>query len=249
MNVVVINGTPQHGITHYMKELFLDRIRAVDVHVGTREDTGVSIVEFYPDDMPPFCRGCKTCFLRGEQFCPHIGQVDPIWKAMLNADLMVFAYPVYALRAPASIKSLLDHLCVHWTVHRPAPELFSKTAVIITNSIGAPNGSSQKDVRTSLNWMGVSNVHVAGAQMMGDIVLSSLTDKHRVMLERKMSRLADKVLPVHPQEHMSLKVAGIFKLAKMEHAGIAKAELSGKYELPEGAEHSLDVQWYIDHGW
>ncbi len=136
MKIVVVNGTPLKGVTYHMKEMFLEPLRE-----------GNEITEFQPKDMPPFCVGCKNCFFRGEQLCPHADKTMPIWEAMLAADLLVFAYPVYALRAPASVKSLLDHFCVHWMVHRPDERMFSKTAVILTNSVGAPNGSAQKDVK------------------------------------------------------------------------------------------------------
>ena len=89
-----VNGTPIKGVTHYMKESFLK-------HLGP----GHEVTEFYPEAFPQFCTGCKNCFLRGEAKCPHLGAADPIWQAFLRADLLVFAYPVYALRAPASVKS------------------------------------------------------------------------------------------------------------------------------------------------
>lgn len=41
----------------------------------------------------------------------------PVWNAVLAADLLVFAYPVYALRVPGQMKSLLDHFACHWMVH------------------------------------------------------------------------------------------------------------------------------------
>jgi multimeric flavodoxin WrbA len=44
---------------------------------------------------------------------------------MTDVDLIVFAYPVYALRAPGQVKALLDHFAVHWMVHRPKSEMFS----------------------------------------------------------------------------------------------------------------------------
>lgn len=86
-----------------MKEQFLTNLK---------ENNG--LIEFYPKDLLQFCMGCKNCFMNGEEKCPHTELVKPIWNAVLNADLLVFAYPVYALRASASIKSLLDHFCVHW---------------------------------------------------------------------------------------------------------------------------------------
>lgn len=228
MKIVVLNGTPVKGITHTMKELFLQNLPE------ERE-----VVEFYPEDFPPFCLGCKSCFLQGEDKCPHTAQTAPIWKAILDADLLVFAYPVYALRVPASLKSLLDHLCVYWMVHRPDPEFFRKTAVIITNSVGAPNGSAQKDVKTALNWMGLSRIHLCGAPMMGDIFVDSLSDKHRKMLEKKMRRLADRVRNLRPCKRMSIKVSLLFSMAKLQHKMVLKGE-----DTP-----SLDNAHYLNHSW
>lgn len=228
MKIAIINGTPVHGVTYHMKTLFLDQLKGDN-----------QVKEFYPKDIPPFCMGCKSCFIAGEEKCPHYASVNPIWAAMLEADLLVFAYPVYALRAPASIKSLLDHLCVHWMVHRPEPKIFEKTGVIITNSVGAPNGSAQKDVRTSLSWMGVSKIYACGASMMGDIFIDKMTEKHREMLLRKMCKLADKVSNIKPRRRKSLKVNLFFSMCKLQHQMALKSE----------THPSLDNQHYIDHGW
>ncbi|MGM9550131.1 MAG: flavodoxin family protein [Faecousia sp.] len=228
MKITVINGTPQKGVTCFMKEQFLGHLRSEN-----------EIKEFYPKDLPPFCVGCKNCFLRGEDKCPHAAVMTPVWNAIMEADLLVFAYPVYALRAPASIKSLLDHMCVHWLVHRPEPEFFTKTAVILTNSVGAPNGSAQKDVKTSLQWMGLSKIYTCGAGMMGDIFIDTMTPEHRKMLADKTRALAEKVKAVKPRKRMGLKVKLLFGMAKMQHAMVLKAE-----EVP-----SLDNAHYIQHGW
>lgn len=228
MKITVINGTPQKGVTYLMKEEFLGHLRE-----------GNEITEFYPRDLPPFCVGCKNCFLRGEEGCPHVSVMTPIWNSIMKADLLVFAYPVYVLRAPAAIKSLLDHMAVHWTVHRPEPEIFTKTAVIITNSVGAPNGSAQKDVITSLHWMGLSKIYTCGAGMMGDIFVDIMSQKHRKMLEKKMYKLATKVKEVKPCKRMCLKVKMLFGMAKMQHSMVLKSE----------TKPSLDNAHYLKHGW
>ncbi|MGO5052063.1 flavodoxin family protein [Lachnospiraceae bacterium LCP25S3_G4] len=228
MKIVVINGTPIKGVTYHMKEMFLEHIRA-----------GNQITEFYPNDLPTFCVGCKSCFLRGEQKCPHRDKVEPIWNAVLAADLLVFAYPVYALRAPASIKSLLDHFCVHWMVHRPDAKMFKKTAVIITNSVGAPNGSAQKDVKTSMSWMGVSKIHTCGAGMMGDIFWEKMLPKHKKMLDNKTRKLAEKVHKLTPCMHKSIKVKVLFTICKFQHKMVMKSEKN----------LSLDNEHYIKNGW
>ena len=228
MKITVITGTPVKGITFHMKEMFLS-------HFGADAE----ITQFYPKDIPEFCVGCKSCIMKDEALCPHHEKTGPIWQSILEADLLVFAYPVYAMRAPASIKSLLDHLCVHWLVHRPEEQIFSKTAVIITNSVGAPNGSAQKDVKTSLNWMGVSRVYTCGAGMMGDILWNSITPEHVKMLERKTTRLYNRVSGLRPLKHMSPKVSLLFFGCKQMHKMILKGE-----DVP-----SPDNQHYLDHGW
>lgn len=228
MKITVINGTPQKGITYHMKEMFLNHIR-----------DGNEITEFYPVDMPPFCVGCKTCFLQGEQLCPHAAKTMPIWEAMLESDLIVFAYPVYALRVPASIKSLLDHFCVHWMVHRPDERMFSKTVVILTNSVGAPNASAQKDVKTSLSWMGVSAVYTCGAGMMGDILWDKISNEHAKMLRHKADKLYKKVCNLKPHQYMKLREWAEFFICKRLHQMVLRSE-----KTP-----SLDNQHYLTHGW
>ncbi len=230
MKITVITGTPQKGITYLMKEEFLKHLR-----------DGNEITEFYPKDMPPYCLGCKNCFIKGEDKCPHRSDAAPIWDAIMNADLLVFAYPVYALRVPASVKSLLDHICVHWLVHRPQPDMFRKKAVIITNSVGAPNGSAQKDVKTSLTWMGVSQIYTCGMGMMGDIFIDKLSDAHREMIEKKMKKLAYKVKNSKLKKHMSIKVSMFFTVSKYLHKTVCKQIHKSFHTLKDNNQKRIDV--------
>lgn len=60
MKIAVINGTSIKGVTYTMKEEFLNSLRE-----------GNDITEFYPEEFPDFCTGCKSCFLLGEEKCSH----------------------------------------------------------------------------------------------------------------------------------------------------------------------------------
>ena len=55
---------------------------------------------------------------------------------------------------PGQLKALLDHFGCHWIAHRPKKAMFTKTAIVLTQSIGAPNKAAQKDVTTCLNRKG-----------------------------------------------------------------------------------------------
>jgi NAD(P)H-dependent FMN reductase len=211
MHIVAITGTNVKGCTHQMMTLFLE---------GLRE--GNTVDEFVlPRDGPPYCLGCKTCFLRGEEHCPHADTVLPIWNAMLGADLIVLAYPVYALRAPAQVKALLDHLCVHWFVHRPKPAMFSKRAVIIAQAIGAFYRAALRDVSTSLSWLGVSDIRKLGVGLMEDIYWDKLSQKRRDMITGKIRRLSARIR-AEKTPSMSFAVWQKFTMCKLLHRKTSK---------------------------
>lgn len=230
MKCVVINGTEQRGCTYNLKEIFLDELKPDE------------LMEFYlPKDGPSYCRGCKLCFIKSESLCPHYDKVNPIWQAILDADLIVFAYPVYVLRAPGHVKSLLDHLGVHWFAHRPDPRMFDKTGVIITQSIGAPNRAAQKDVETSLNWLGVSRVRKIGFGMMEGVIWEEISEKRREGFESKMRTFARSFRNLTPVG-MSLKTKFYFQMCKMMQENLLKKTSDDK-------DLSSDVKHWLEQGW
>ena len=228
MKIVVINGTEVKGCTYRMKELFLENLRNDN-----------DLIEFYlPKDMPKFCCGCKTCFNKSELLCPHAEYTMPIWNAILDADLIVFAYPVYVLRTPGQVKALLDHFACHWMVHRPDKKMFSKRAVIITQSIGASNSAAQKDVATSLTWLGVSNIKRFGFGTMGSVKWDEIKDKRRRKVEDELKELSKQYISPKPISQ-NIKVKIFFFVSKMLHKNLFKNE-----DVP-----SADNQHWIDNGW
>ncbi|NMA06664.1 MAG: NAD(P)H-dependent oxidoreductase [Ruminococcaceae bacterium] len=230
MKCVVINGTEQKGCTYNLKEMFIDELKPEQ------------LTEFYlPKDAPAYCTGCKTCFMKSEKLCPHFQKVNPVWQAMLEADLIVFAYPVYVMRAPGHLKTLLDHLGVHWFAHRPDPIMFDKTAAIITQSIGAPNRAAQKDVETSLNWLGVSRVKKTGFGMMEGVIWDEISEKRRNRFEKKIRAFAKRFKNLRPARK-NLKTKFFFQMCKTMQTSLSK-------NTPEGQEVSVDLKHWIDHGW
>ena len=228
MRITVINGTEVKGCTYNIKEIFLEDLR-----------DGNEITEYYlPKDLPYFCCGCKTCFFKSETQCPHAQNVMPIWNSMLAADLLVFASPVYALRATAQMKSLLDHLCVHWMVHRPDEKMFSKKAVILTNAIGIFNSGAQKDMATTLTWLGVSKIKKFGIGLLEGVIWDELSEKRRSIIIEKVKKAAMNSNCAHPARK-GIKVKLLFFATKMMHQNI------GKKENPLSA----DNQYWKEKGW
>ena len=228
MKITVINGTEVKGCTYNIKEIFLEDFRE-----------GNEIVEYYlPRDLPYFCLGCKTCFFKSETLCPHEQNIMPIWEAILAADLLVFTSPVYALRASAQMKSLLDHLCVHWMVHRPDERMFTKKAVILTNAIGVFNSGAQKDMSTTLMWLGVSRIKKLGIGLLEGVIWNELSEKRKNSIARKVKKFAKKNQSANPARK-GMKVRLLFFVTKMMHQKIAKKE----------NPLSADNQYWKEKGW
>ena len=213
MNITVVNGTEIKGCTYNIKELFLEDLRE-----------GNEVTEFYlPKDLPHFCLGCKTCFFKSENECPHAQYVMPIWEAILNADLLVFTSPIYALRTTGQMKSLLDHFCVHWMVHRPDERMFDKTAVILTNAVGAFTGGAQKDIGTSLSWLGISKIRKSGIGLIEGVIWNELSEKKREAIAINTKKLAAKCKNIKPVGR-GIKNRLLFAIMKAMHGAAAKKE-------------------------
>ncbi len=149
MKITVINGTEKRGVTCKLKNIFLEQFQSAE------------ITEYYlPKDCPSFCAGCTSCFMRGEETCKDYLYVNTIEKSLKEADLIVMTSPVYVLHATGAIKALLDRLAYRWMPHRPAPEMFKKRAVIITQGVGSGAKSTAKDIKDSLSRWGISKIGV-----------------------------------------------------------------------------------------
>ena len=200
MKITVINGTEKRGVTYKLKEMFLSNFK-----------DGAEITEFYlPADCPSFCKGCASCCLNGEQTCKDYEYVRRIENSLINADLIVFTSPAYVMHATGGTKALLDHLAYRWMPHRPAPEMFKKRAVIITQCLGAGAKSAAKDVKHSLNWWGVSKIGVfTGA--LGNIFWDKISLKRRKKLTEKIGRLSKKFAKINYSKPARAKFKTKFK--------------------------------------
>lgn len=82
------------------------------------------------------CRGCKTCFIKGEEFCPLKDDRDVLIGKMMASDGVVFASPNYSYQVSAIMKTFLDRL--GFVFHRP--RFFGKvfTSIVVQGIYGGP---------------------------------------------------------------------------------------------------------------
>ena len=224
MKITVINGTEKRGVTCKLKNIFLEQFQSAE------------ITEYYlPKDCPSFCAGCTSCFMRGEETCKDYLYVNTIEKSLKEADLIVMTSPVYVWHATGAIKALLDHLAYRWMPHRPAPEMFKKRAVIITQGVGAGAKSTAKDIKDSLSWWGISKIGVFSGILINDIAWDRLPESRRKKLAYKITKLAKRFAKINYDKpaHTKLIIKVKFSVSRI----IQKKKVG------------LDNEYWYNNGW
>ena len=82
-------------------------------------------------DLKP-CRGCFTCFMKGEQHCPIKDDHGEIARKLEEADGVIFASPVYSMHVTYLMKTFIDRFA--YTFHRPC--YFGKYAIGVSTAGG-----------------------------------------------------------------------------------------------------------------
>ena len=229
MKITVINGTEKQGVTYKLKEMFLEQFKSAE------------ITEYYlPKDCPSFCVGCTNCFLKGENSCKDFDYINKIENSLIQSDLIVMTSPAYVMHATGAMKALLDHLAYRWMPHRPAPEMFGKRAVIITQCLGAGAKSAAKDIKHSLSWWGISKISVFSSALMSDIIWDKLSEKKRKKLSANIRRLARQYSKINYAKpaHTKLSTKIKFTLCRLIQNKVRKSGNAGR-----------DYEYWYNHGW
>lgn len=82
-------------------------------------------------DLNP-CRGCRVCFDRGEEHCPNRDRLIETRDAIVEADGVVLASPVYVNDVSGRMKTLIDRLA--FVCHRPR---FMRTPFLLLATTGS----------------------------------------------------------------------------------------------------------------
>lgn len=161
--IVVITGSPRkNGNSMVMANAFIKAAEAKG-HIVTRFDAAMKNVGG--------CRACETCFKAGKA-CSFDDDFNTIAPAILEADAVVFATPVYWYSIPAQIKGVIDKLfsfCV------AGKDIAGKECALITcceeEDTSVMDGVRIPVERSAalLKWNMVGEVLVPGVLNAGDI--------------------------------------------------------------------------------
>lgn len=104
MNIVVFNGSPNgpQGNTEVLIQEFL---------TGAREGgTTETEVVYLRDKEINRCTGCLSCWLKTPGDCIHQDDVPDLHEKMRNADVLVFASPLYVYTVTGLMKDFMDRI-------------------------------------------------------------------------------------------------------------------------------------------
>jgi len=226
LKTVIIYGVEHKGNTYNAVQLFKKSL-------GLNEN---DIIEYFlPKDMPYFCIGCNNCFVKGEEYCPSQKYVTPVKEAILNAELIILASPVYLFHITGQMKVFFDHFGFQFMNHRPNKSMFSKTALVVSIAAGAGMGSAIKDMAGNLRYWGISTIYKFGFAVFASN-WDEITEKNKQKMYRKIKEISNKImLGTNKKNRPNCIIKGLFYIFRMLH--------KKSYLLPYDKEHWKSQGW------
>jgi multimeric flavodoxin WrbA len=230
MSVTAFVGSARRlGVTHRAARRFLDELESLG-------DVRGELV-FLSDHDIGLCRGCKACFIRGEEFCPLQDDRDLLVEKMASSDGVVLASPVYSFQVSARLKALLDRL--GFALHRPCFHGKAYTSIAVEGRYGGRDVVRYLDfVGGALGFNVVKGSSVA-CKKNPDTAQEPMADGERRRMDEVLARQARRFheqLTRPPFPAPTLLQLFAFRMAR---TGI-------RLEL---AEDRRDHAYYREHGW
>lgn len=221
MKTVVINGQNHKGSTYHIGKMLADKL-------------GGEITEFFlPKDFDCFCVGCNSCFIRGEQLCPHYDRLEPIMNALDEADVIILTSPVYVYHTSGSMKAFLDHCGYRWMVHRPEEKMFKKQAVCVSTAAGAGMKSTNKDMSDSLFFWGIPKIYRLGYAVRSTSY-SNISEKILTKIDKDTTVLAGKIKSKNGRVKPNIKTKAFFMIVRMLQKSEGMSPIDNAYWKERG---------------
>lgn len=122
MKIAIFQGSPKKGNTAALTQAFKEGAEAAgheveEYHVGRMKIAG--------------CLGCEYCHTKGNGECIQKDDLEKIMPAYLEADMIVFASPIYYFTMSAQIEAAIQRV---YCIGKPA----KATKVALLLSSGSP---------------------------------------------------------------------------------------------------------------
>ncbi len=206
MKITIIHGQSHKGSTYNIAKMLADKLDG-------------EVQEFFlPRDFNDFCVGCTSCFMKNENLCPHFEKLKPLTEAIDEADVLIFASPVYVYHVTGAMKNFLDHYGYRWLVHRPNEDMFRKQAVCISTAAGGGMKSTNKDMADSMFYWGVARTYKYGVAVRATSY-NKISDSIKTKIDKKTTQLAKKIKSKNGKIKPDIKTKMFFNIMRMVQKG------------------------------
>lgn len=176
MKILVIMGSPRKGNTYHAAE----RIREIIQEQVPVEWEYVMLGDLNLEQ----CRGCLSCIVKGEEYCPIKDDASNMEQKMQDADGVIFATPVYGMQVSGLMKVFIDRHS--YIFHRP--RFFRQKALLLTTA-------GVMGIKEVLNYLdGVARIWGLDVAARVGITTGILSEKRQKENERRLRAAAEAFL-------------------------------------------------------
>jgi multimeric flavodoxin WrbA len=224
-----VGSARKNGVTHRATREFLNDLESFgDVR---------SEIVFLSECHLRLCRGCKTCFFRGEECCPLFDDRDVLIDKMRRSDGVVFASPTYSFQVSAVMKAFLDRL--GFALHRPRFHGKAFTSIAVQGRHGGRGVVKYLDfVGGALGFNVVKGSSVT-CRRNPNTALEPMVEEERRKMDEALARQSRRF-----HEQLSSPAFPSPSLFQLWAFRMARTSI----ELELGGENR-DHAYYRDHGW
>jgi multimeric flavodoxin WrbA len=145
MKVAIFNGSPRKENTSAMVQAFREGAEAVGHEVEEYQVGRMKIAG---------CLGCEYCHTKGEGSCVQKDDLEKIMPAYKEADVIVFASPIYYFTMTAQMEAAIQRV---YCIGKPAKA--KKTYLLLSS--GSP-GVYDAAIAQFKAYMGYAGIEAAG---------------------------------------------------------------------------------------
>ena len=165
MKIAIFNGSPRKENTSAMVQAFCEGAKAAgheveEYHVGKMKIAG--------------CLGCGYCHTKGQGQCVQKDDLEKIMPAYLEADMIVFASPIYYFGMTAQMESAIQRVfCVG------KPQKAKKAALLLSSGSPGVYDSAIAQYKGYMAYTGIQDMGVItanGAENKSDAKLKEIRD-------------------------------------------------------------------------
>jgi len=167
MNILVLNGSPRAGgNTAAMISAFAE---------GAEKKHKVTVIDVCNKKIAG-CRGCEYCHTSGGGTCIQKDDMQEIYDALQQAEMLVLASPIYCFGLNGQLQC-----AIHRTYAIGAPRNLKKSMLILSSgSDNVYDGAVYEYKKALVEYMGLEDMGIFkahGAQNKSEAVLSQLRQR------------------------------------------------------------------------